>query len=56
MINYMQSFVQDSHSVINISSNSEVDALKLPELLEDMFLQYYMDSDVIIGLKSSITH
>ena len=38
------------------SSNSEASALELIENSEDMFLRYYVNSDVDTGIKSSTTH
>ena len=52
MLASIQSFVRGPDSS-RFSSNSEAKASKLIENLEEMFLRYYMDSDIISRFKSS---
>ena len=42
--------------IIGNCSNSEASASQLPQNLGEMFLRYYVDSDVINRLKYPITH
>ena len=60
MTNSIQLIVDDPHTAVNISfrfcGNSEAFTSELLEVLEEMFPQYYMNSDIISWFKSSTTH